>query len=256
MTKVVILAAGQGTRLHPYTKDVPKCMVKIEERTLLEHQLDIIRSIGIDDINLVAGYQCEKLKSYNLPIFFNKEYDTTNMLYSLFCAEKLMQEDGDLIIAYGDIVYSAEILKVLLSSSDPISVIIDQNWQSYWEARFDDILEDAETLVVNEYDKILEIGSKTTDISEIQGQYIGLLKITKKGKSIFRNEYAISEKNKCNSKKRENAYMTDFLQQLISKGYSVQGVRVSSPWIEIDQPKDMNNKITLERLHKIKRSYN
>lgn len=163
-------------------------------------------------------------------------------------------EDGDLIIAYGDIVYSAEILKELLSSSAPISVIIDQDWKSYWEARFDDILEDAETLVVNEYDQILEIGSKTTDISEIQGQYIGLIKITKEGKSVFRNEYAISEKHKCNSKKRENAYMTDFLQQLISKGYSIQGIRVSSPWIEIDQPKDMNNKITLERLQKIKKN--
>ena len=55
MNKVIILAAGQGTRLHPHTKDVPKCMVKIDETTLLEHQLDIIRSIGIDDINLVAG---------------------------------------------------------------------------------------------------------------------------------------------------------------------------------------------------------
>ena len=64
MTKAIILAAGQGTRLLPYTKDLPKCMVEICGKPLIEFQIDVLRSCGISEINLVVGYESQKLKSY------------------------------------------------------------------------------------------------------------------------------------------------------------------------------------------------
>ena len=104
MTKAIILAAGQGTRLLPYTKDLPKCMVEICGKPLIEFQLEVLRSCGISDVNLVVGYESHKLESYGIPTYKNDNFDCTNMLYSLFCAEAAFQDDGDLIIAYGDIV--------------------------------------------------------------------------------------------------------------------------------------------------------
>ena len=66
MTKAIILAAGQGTRLHPYTKNLPKCMVKIGGKPLVQYQIDVLRNAGIQDINFVGGYMIEKLKSFNI----------------------------------------------------------------------------------------------------------------------------------------------------------------------------------------------
>ena len=56
--KVVILAAGQGTRLRPLTDSCPKCMVEVNGRSIIERQLDTMRSCGIKecDITVVAGY--------------------------------------------------------------------------------------------------------------------------------------------------------------------------------------------------------
>ena len=251
MTKAIILAAGQGTRLLPYTKDLPKCMVEICGKPLIEFQLEVLRSCGISDINLVVGYESQKLESYGIPMYKNDNFDCTNMLYSLFCAEEAFQDDGDLIIAYGDIVYSKDILKKLLSTRVPVGVVADNNWKEYWAVRFENILEDAETFKVNNLNEIIEIGAKAKNISDIQSQYIGLIKLSDTGKKIFIEEYASSSTQMINNKKRENAYMTDFLQELILRGHSINAVLVNSPWIEIDSADDLHLTSTIKRLRAI-----
>ena len=55
------------------------------------------------------------------------------MVWSLFCGEDELQ--GDLIISYGDIVYSREILDNLLQSEDEIAITIDMDWEKYWRQR-------------------------------------------------------------------------------------------------------------------------
>ena len=101
------------------------------------------------------------------------------------CAEEAFQDDGDLIIAYGDIVYSKDILKKLLSTRVPVGVVADNNWKEYWAVRFENILEDAETFEVNNLNEIIEIGAKAKNISDIQSQYIGLIKLSDTGKDIY-----------------------------------------------------------------------
>jgi choline kinase len=251
MTKAIILAAGQGTRLLPYTKELPKCMIKICGKPLIEFQIDVLRSCGISDINLVVGYESQKLESYGIPTYKNDRFACTNMLYSLFCAKELFEEDGSLIIAYGDIVYSKDILEELLSTSFPISIVADNNWKKYWQARFENVLEDAETFKVNYRNEITEIGSRSQNISDIQSQYIGLIKLSKTGKKTFLDEFTSSSKRRINNQKRENAYMTDFLQELIRRGHQLNAVQVNSSWIEIDSVSDLEKKITQERLNMI-----
>ena len=82
-------------------------------------------------------------------------------------------------------------------------------------------MEDAETFKVNNLNEIIEIGAKAKNISDIQSQYIGLIKLSDTGKKIFIEEYASSSTQMINNKKRENAYMTDFLQELILRGHSI-----------------------------------
>ena len=77
-------------------------MVQIDNKSLLQRQIEVVKSRDIKNIYLVTGYQAEKLKNYYFNQIYNKNYMTTNMVYSLFCAEEFLNDE--IIISYGDIV--------------------------------------------------------------------------------------------------------------------------------------------------------
>ncbi len=115
--KVIILAAGQGTRLRPLTDNKPKCMVAVNGRSIIERQLDTMHACGIqdEDITIVCGYCSDvlknKLKDTNIHFIVNEQYDSTNMVCSLMYARNLMETEEDIIISYGDIIYEEDVLK-------------------------------------------------------------------------------------------------------------------------------------------------
>ena len=63
--KSIILAAGKGTRLKELTKSKPKCLVKIQGKSIIEYQLEIFDNFKFDEILLVAGYKSKKLNYLN-----------------------------------------------------------------------------------------------------------------------------------------------------------------------------------------------
>ena len=132
--KIIILAAGQGTRLRPLTDNQPKCMVEVKGKSLIERQLLTMYSCGIEeeDITIVGGYKSEVLKKRleNTKIHFsiNENFPSTNMVYSLMCAKDLMEGEEDIIISYGDILYSKEVFEKVLASEEDMSVIVDDGW--------------------------------------------------------------------------------------------------------------------------------
>ena len=88
--KAIILAAGQGTRLRPLTKNKPKCLVKLAGKSLLDHQLEVLRAAGIYDIHVVAGYRADQLDRPEFTRHINKRFAETNMVNTLFAAESVM----------------------------------------------------------------------------------------------------------------------------------------------------------------------
>ncbi|MDR1561008.1 MAG: phosphocholine cytidylyltransferase family protein, partial [Holosporaceae bacterium] len=181
--KAVILAAGQGTRLRPLTNDRPKCMVEFHGKPIIDYVVETMRYLKIQNINVVTGYQhhvLEKhlLKYENISLYHNENYSSTNMLYSLWRAKP--EFNDDVIISYSDIIYSKDILQKLINSPFDISIIIDKNWLELWSLRMDDPLQDAESLILDENENILEIGKKVHSYDKIQGQYIGLIKFSEK----------------------------------------------------------------------------
>ncbi|MDG1144058.1 MAG: phosphocholine cytidylyltransferase family protein, partial [Burkholderiales bacterium] len=208
--KSLILAAGEGVRLRPFTLDRPKCLVEVNGVSLLDRQLAVMRSEGISDITLIGGYQSEKLKVKKLKTFVNKDFSQTNMVWSLFCADELLH--GDVVVAYGDIVYSRGILRSLLASRADIAIAIDLEWESYWRARSENPIEDAETLRIDEFGCITEIGQKPDRLEEIQGQYMGLMKFSSAGVKILRETFfSARSSGSLRGKNPEKAYMTDLL---------------------------------------------
>ena len=98
-------------------------------KSLLERHIHTLREAGIDDIHIATGYLAEKIETLGFGTSFNSRFAETNMVESLFCAMDYIRQDGDLIIAYGDIVYERENLNAVLACNDEIALMIDAEKQ-------------------------------------------------------------------------------------------------------------------------------
>lgn len=246
--KAIVLAAGLGTRMGEITAEKPKAMVPFIGQPLLQRQLTVLKASGINDLVLVGGYRADKLAVLDLPLIVNDRYDETNMVYSLFCAAEKMVVDEDLIIAYGDIVYEQRVLEALLRSQAPLSIVVDKNWQEYWKTRMADPLQDAETLKLVDGNRIVEIGKKAKNYHEIEGQYIGLIKVSGPWVARFKQTWQEMDREVLyDGKDFDNIYMTSYLQYLIDNGWEARAVLVGSGWLEVDTLEDLE---LYERLHR------
>ena len=235
----IILAAGRGSRLRPITDKLPKSLVPLQGRSLLSYQLDVLRSAGIPDINIVTGYLPECFDIAGVSYLHNPRYMETNMVYSLFVAESLFDPTTDLVISYGDIIYSPAVLKTLLKSNAPISIAADRCWERYWHARMSNPLSDAETLKLN-YDRVTEIGSRPTAYSDIQAQYIGLIKIKALYlPAILEFWNSLKTPKTYGQPSRDQMCMTSFLQHLVVHGWDIRASLIENGWAEIDTLSDL-----------------
>ena len=242
--RLIILAAGQGARLKPITDSRPKCLVELCGKSLLEHQIDSARKVGIDDIVVVGGYLHQQLRCEGIRLLLNPDYERTNMVYTLFCAEDVFGDE--FILSYGDIVYSKPVFETLLADKSDIGVVIDRQWREYWSLRFDDILSDAESLKIDNEGNIVNIGEKVTSIDSIEAQYIGLMAFRGDGIKALHNTYSLAKSGKLKDrlfyksiKDFNNMYMTDLLQGIIDSNFPVKAIPVKGQWIEIDTFKDL-----------------
>ena len=239
--KMIILAAGEGKRLRPLTNDMPKCMVKYKGRSIIDYILEVATECKIKDIAVVNGYKKEILQQYlhgkSLTFFTNESYAVTNMVSTLFSAKNFM--DDDLIISYADIIYTKKVLKKLLSSKDDLNVVVDREWKKLWSKRMENPLDDAETLKIND-GKIIEIGKKPKNYIDIEGQYIGLIKVSKRVMQDVIQFYEALDKTKMyDDKDFNNIYMTSFIQLMIDELLDVKPVFINGGWIEIDTIGDL-----------------
>lgn len=248
MTQSIILAAGEGNRLRPLTNEKPKCLVKFLGQTLLEFQLSTLREAGIHEINIVSGYKAKALKKFNLTNFSNDNYATTNMVESLFCALPYISLNDDLVISYGDIIYQADNLRKVMHANEDIAVMVDSQWLNLWKHRFDNPLSDAESMIVDNEGYIIELGKKTENYHNIQGQYTGLLKIKASKIPALIDFYNSLDQDKIyDGNCFKNMYLTQFLQLLIDNQWKVKSIPVMNGWLEFDSVNDLN---LYEKLHK------
>jgi len=229
--KTIHLAAGQGTRLRPITDDRPKPLVELGDTSLLERNIETLRSAGINEQVVVTGYEAERIEELGYDTVHNDVYDETEMVYSLFCASEVFPTNDDLAISYGDIVYEESVVDALMACDAPISVVVDLKWRDLWERRFDDPLEDAETLQI-ENNRVTEIGAEPDSYHDIDSQYIGLIKI--------RADYIDRFVDAYESLDRDSIHMTWFLQHLINDGWHVEPVKIEGGWLEVDTIQDLD----------------
>lgn len=239
-SRAIILAAGSGSRLMPYTEGRPKGMVALAGYPLLERQIATLRNAGINDITLVGGYLAWQMERYGCPIIQNPNYASTNMVASLHCAAALFDGSSDLVICYSDIVYEPSVLHALLAAKGEISVAADRNWQQLWQTRMEDPLADAESFRLHCDGRIAELGRKAGHIDEVEGQYIGLLRVTADAQSRFFSLY--DGLDTCQSYEGQpfnNLYLTGYLQMLADAGWKLHPAWIENGWLEIDTVEDL-----------------
>ncbi|MCA4021087.1 phosphocholine cytidylyltransferase family protein [Vibrio vulnificus] len=241
MTKALILAAGQGTRLRPITNDRPKCLVPLMGVSLLERQVSILNEARITDIHIATGYRSDQIDKLGFATSYNENFDKTNMVESLFCAIEFIREcEEDLVISYGDIVYQIENLNAVLNSDDEVTLMIDKNWKDLWATRLENPLDDAETLVLDSNGYVIELGKKPENYDQIDGQYTGLIKIRKdKLADLIAFYHGLNRETNYDGQDFKNMYMTSFLQLLIDTGWQVKAAEVRSGWLEVDSVDDL-----------------
>lgn len=230
----LILAAGRGSRMGFFTETRPKCMVNLFGRPLFEWQLSALSSADVENICVVRGYKGEAFNKYpQTKCFKNPRWQETNMVFSLAQAATLL-ENGTTIISYGDIFYPKEAVVELANASGDIVIAFDPNWLQLWSKRFADPLSDAETFRLGADNSIVEIGSNPKTLSEISGQYMGLIKLTLNGWKIIENYI-----NDLIPEDFDNLDFTSLLQRLIDLGVRVFAVAVPGPWGEVDSKSDL-----------------
>ena len=241
--KAIILAAGLGTRLGKYTKNLPKCMLIFNEKPIIEWQVQTLRKAGITDITVVKGHMSEKINLPGVKNYVNENYAQTNMVETLFTAVKELNDD--VLICYADIIYQKEVLQKIIKSKVDIGVTVDEDYWEYWQSRMDKPEDDMESLVLDKKGKIVELGNTNCKRDKANLRYVGLIKFSKSGVKKLKETYY---KNKglfynretpwLRSKSFKKAYMTCMIQAMINEGTEVDPIIINRGWLEFDTVED------------------
>jgi L-glutamine-phosphate cytidylyltransferase len=232
--RAIILAAGRGSRMRNLTEQRPKCLVELRGKALLDWQLAALREAGIDRVAIVSGYRRELIPDRGLVEFHNPRWAETNMVSSLACAQEWLQAETS-IVSYSDIFYTSQAVKLLMENQAALAVTYDPNWLKMWKERFGDPLLDAETFRVNLDLTLAEIGKKPNSVEEVQGQYMGLLRVTPVGWAEFLRNWVQLPRAE-----QDRMDMTGMLGDIIdAKRIAIDAIPYTDEWGEIDSVEDL-----------------
>lgn len=242
----LILAAGRGSRLRELTDDKPKCLVRLAGTPLLRWQYDALRAAGAREVLVVRGYLADRLvpEAAGLPpdafaTVDNPRWARSNMLASLLCAGPWLEAafaagEREAVVSYADIVYPAAHVRALCGQAGdaPVALTYDTDWEALWRIRFADPLSDAESFACRD-GLLCDIGRKPQGLADIEGQYMGLLRVTPSGWDEIRA--ACAELGEA----VDRTDMTSFLRVLMARRVPVAAVPVRGCWCEVDSREDL-----------------
>lgn len=231
----------------PLTADRPKCMVELLGVPLLHRQIQALRHAGAREIAVLGGYKASEITGDFDQLIINPDYATTNMVETLFCAQDFMRGADDIVISYGDIVYDEQVLRTLLASEESLATVVDRDWRKSWELRFEDPLDDAETLKLDDQQCVVELGNPPKDFSDIEGQYIGLTLVRSDAIDLLTEFWQSLKSADDPSQSWRNMYMTSFLQGIIDSGVALKAALVDGGWLEVDSVSDLDLYHQLEK---------
>jgi L-glutamine-phosphate cytidylyltransferase len=230
--KAIILAAGQGTRIRSVHGEHPKCLIEVDNSTILDHQLEALSMAGIDDVAIVVGYEKEQIVAHagsrtpnaapKIHFIENPAFAITNNIYSLWLGLDWLQGDS-FIVLNADVIFDPEILQSAVRPYAPISMIVDPLWR------------DETMKVIIEGDRVIRM-SKRISREEFSGTYVGITVFSKViADRFFRTMGDLI------SAGRVNEFFNIAVQQLANEGVQIGFTCTDGgAWAEIDDPLDLS----------------
>lgn len=222
--KAIILAAGIGSRLGPKGKNIPKCLLRIphQNKTIIERQIEILYKNKVNNIHVITGYKSKLIKKKlgkKVNYHYFKKYRNCNNLQTLYHFRKLL--NSNVIILFADVIFDNLVIKNLLKIKKTYVAAIDTNR----------VLKDTMKIKIIKK-KIVDIGSHLK-VKNSDGNFIGILKLLKKGAQTLKKEISLLSSDKKN-------YYTIAINSIIKKNLSAINFYncKNCQWREIDNIKN------------------
>ena len=233
--KAIILAAGMASRLRPLTLTTPKSLLKVGERSLLQRSMDALIANGVKEFCIVTGYQHEMIEDFvkeqyadsiQVTFIYNKVYETTNNIYSLWLARSFA-EGQEVLLLDSDLLYDPQIVTRVLATDAPNVLTLIRH----------ELGEEEMKVVTDTQGGIKEI-SKTCNPADAAGESLG---IEKMGKDYTLALYKELEPM-MNEEHLENVFYERAFERLIPQGHTYQVLDVTELFsCELDTIEDFEN---------------
>ncbi len=233
--KAIILAAGTASRLRPLTLHTPKCLLMVGERSLLQRSMDALIANGIREFVIVTGYLHTQIQDFvrqtygdsiSVRFIHNKDYETTNNIYSLWLARP-EAEGEEVLLLDSDLLYDAQIVeRVLTDKHENVLTLIRH-----------ELGEEEMKVVTDAHGAITEI-SKTCDPALAAGESLGIERMGKAYTTALYKELEVM----MNEEHLENTFYELAFLRLIAKGSTFSVLDVTDLFsCELDTVEDFEN---------------
>jgi choline kinase len=243
--KGIVIAAGAGVRMGALTEAIPKCLLPVAGRPLIDWTIERLRAAGCSEIVVIVGYRGELVRPAGATIVENGQYTQNNILHSLMTARAHF--DGPLMVSYSDIWVEPEIHQRLAAAPGDIVIAADTDWRAYYEGRTQHPLGEAEKVHLDRDGRAHRFGkhlAETADDGLHCAEFLGLWRMSARGAARFRDVFLELE-GKLEPGMRfqhaaawQKAYITDLLQELADRGDEVRCAAVERGWAELDTRED------------------
>jgi choline kinase len=237
----LVLAAGAGRRLRPYTDTLPKALVPVgpegdeESQTVLDIALANFAAVGLTDVAVVVGYRkeavyerkeaLEKKHGVKLTLVDNDKAEEWNNAYSLWCARDVIKQGA--LLANGDTVHPVSVEKTLLDArGNGRKIILALDTVKH--------LDEEEMKVVTDPEKGVQQITKLMDPATASGEYIGL--------TLIEPEAAeeLADALRTTFERDPQLYYEDGYQELVNRGFKIDVAPIGDvKWVEIDNHDDL-----------------
>ncbi|MFM2233756.1 MAG: hypothetical protein RLZZ240_340 [Actinomycetota bacterium] len=230
----MVLAAGAGRRLRPYTDTLPKALVPVDdETTILDLTLSNFSKVGLKDVAVIVGYKSQAVEDrkkdlesrhgVNLELIFNDKAEEWNNAYSLWCARDLFSQG--FLLANGDTVHPVGVQETLLANRGPAILLAVDTVKK--------LAEEEMKLTIDCAGNLAKI-TKLMDPQSAFGEYIGLTLVEPEAAEKLTS--ALETTWKLNP----DLYYEDGYQEYVDRGgvINLQPIGEVS-WVEVDNHDDL-----------------